>query len=108
MGQGRQSCPLAVIEGVHMNISKRRSIRLPNGPLKSLAQVAPNMTVVEHGDITALYSYETPVALLAPAGGYMTEKKWSNTTSKHISKFFAAYREHKRGRPELPPTDIQD
>jgi len=78
-----------------------------NGPLKSFAQVGSNMTVIEHGDITALYSYETPVALLAPAGGYMTEKKWSNTTSKHISKFFEAYGYDKRGARKLPQEDIE-
>jgi hypothetical protein len=108
MGQGRQADSGAVGEGVHMSVSKKqRSIRLSNGPLKILAQVAPNMTVVEHGDLTILYSYETPVALLAPSGGYMTEKKWSTTTSKHIGKFFAAYGYDKRGAGKLPQEDIE-
>lgn len=90
-----------------MKISKKHSIRLPNGPLKSLTQIGPNMTVVEHGNVIVLYSYETPVALLAPGGGYMTEKKWSTTTSKHIGKFFAAYGYDKRGAAKIPQEDIE-
>jgi len=87
-------------------ISKAHTIR-SNGPLKSLAQVGSNMTVIEHGNLIILYSYETPVALLAPGGGYMTEKKWSTTTSKHIGKFFAAYGYDKRGAAKIPQEDIE-
>ena len=50
------------------------------------------MTVVELNDGTkVLFSYETPVAAIISIGGYeqafKTEKKWSTTTSRHISEW---------------------
>ena len=57
-----------------------------------LQQVAPNMTVVEIGYITILFSYQTPVAGCNPdyAGGalFRTSKYYSATTAKHINKWF--------------------
>jgi hypothetical protein len=37
-----------------------------------------------------LFSYETPVACFIQGEGYYyTEKKWSNTTSRHINSWLA-------------------
>ena len=47
-----------------------------------------NMTEVVLGGRSILVSYETPVALHIEGMGYIvTDKKWSRTTSRHISKF---------------------
>ena len=59
-----------------------------NPPLQGIKQLGANMTELEHGDLTVLYSYSTPVALLAPSGLYRTSTHHSNTTSKHIGKWF--------------------
>ncbi len=62
-----------------------------NPPLKSVRQLGPNMTEVEHGDITVLYSYRTPVVIHARLEGavqfFVTDTHYSNTTSRHISKY---------------------
>jgi hypothetical protein len=59
-----------------------------NPPLNRLRQLGPNMTEVQHGEVTVLYSYQTPVAVFAPGIGYLrTDHKWSVTTSKHINKW---------------------
>lgn len=51
-------------------------------PLKS------NMTEVEIGDKTILFSYKTPVAYHQAGVGYAkTNKYWSVTTSKHINQW---------------------
>ena len=60
-----------------------------NPPLTRVKQVGPNMTEIRHGEITALYSYETPVALDTPSGLYRTATHFSNTTARHISKWGA-------------------
>lgn len=55
-----------------------------------LKPIASNMTEVKVGDVTALFSYQTPVAAQTEDGFYCrTEKKWSATTSRHISKWLA-------------------
>lgn len=79
-----------------------KTLTLRNAPLGGVRQIGSNMTEVEHGDLTVLYSYETPVAVLAPEGMFITEKKWSVTTSKHIGKFFAHHRLDKRGARKIP------
>lgn len=59
-----------------------------NPPLKRVRQLGPNMTEAQHGDVTVLYSYETPVAVFAPGHGYLRSMQFfSNTTSRHISKW---------------------
>jgi len=60
-----------------------------NPPLTRVKVVGPNMTEIRHGEITALYSYETPVALDTPSGLYRTATHFSNTTARHISKWGA-------------------
>ena len=63
-----------------------------------LTPVKSNMNVVEIGDKKVLFSYQTPVAAIVKIGGMeqaiRTQKKWSNTTSRHItewSKTFPPY-----------------
>ena len=48
-----------------------------------------NQTIVEDKSCQVLYSYETPVALIARPGNraYKTDHKWSVTTSKHINQW---------------------
>ncbi len=53
-----------------------------------LKKVGSNMTEISAGDMTVLFSYDTPVACnIAGDGWYRTEKKWSKTTSRHINKW---------------------
>lgn len=55
-----------------------------------LTPLASNMTEVEIGDKTILFSYKTPVAYHEAGVGYAkTSKHWSPTTSRHISKWLA-------------------
>lgn len=54
----------------------------------SLSPIASNMTEVEIGDKTILFSYKTPVAYHQAGVGYFkTNKYWSKTTSRHINKW---------------------
>lgn len=80
--------------------------RRRNAPLKGVRVIGSNMTEVEHGDLTILYSYETPVAFLSPKGGYVTDKFWSNTTSRHIAKFFQRHGYDRKGAFKLPQEDV--
>jgi hypothetical protein len=46
------------------------------------------MTEVRYGAKYVLFSYQTPVAYSDESGAcFRTNKKYSNTTSKHISKW---------------------
>ena len=80
--------------------------RRRNAPLKGARSIGSNMTEVEHGDLTILYSYETPVAFLSPRGGYRTEKQWSKTTSTHIGKFFRRHGYDLKGAFKIPQDDL--
>lgn len=53
-----------------------------------LKNIGSNMTEVEtsNGDFV-LVSYSTPVAVRTAEGAYKTDKKWSVTTSRHITKW---------------------
>ncbi len=54
-----------------------------------LKQIAANVVALQSKDgcTEIVFSYETPVAALLPGKGRVkTEKKWSATTSRHISK----------------------
>jgi hypothetical protein len=55
----------------------------------NLKPLAANMTEVETGRYTVLFSYETPVAFIDKRYSVMhrTAKKWSVTTERHISKW---------------------
>ncbi len=59
----------------------------------NLNPIAANMNEVNmNGSLTVLFSYKTPVACVWTNGQgsralFKTSKKWSNTTSRHISKW---------------------
>lgn len=57
-----------------------------------LKKLGANQTEVLLSDGTrVLFSYETPVAAITHNGVYIqTSKKWSRTTSKHISQWWKA------------------
>lgn len=64
-----------------------------NPPVYGVRSLGPNQTEVRHGDLTVLYSYETPVAFHDSRHTgegrpfFVTDKFWSNATSRHISKW---------------------
>jgi hypothetical protein len=62
----------------------------------NLIPVAPNMNELvfeRNGNLyKVLFSYRTPVAAVLNGDHfYQTEKKWSNTTSRHVKKWLALY-----------------
>jgi len=52
-----------------------------------VSNIGSNMTEVRVGSKVILVSYETPVAAYVNGSVYKTSKKWSRTTSAHISKW---------------------
>lgn len=53
-----------------------------------ISPIASNMTEIEIGNKTILFSYKTPVAFHEAGVGYAkTNKHWSVTTSRHINKW---------------------
>ena len=54
-----------------------------------LIPVASNMTTIEtdNGYAVVLFSYSTPVAAKIGDDYFKTSKTWSNTTTRHISKW---------------------
>ena len=52
-----------------------------------LKQIASNMTELQIGDITMLFSYSTPVAGYDDGGAFRTTERYSVTTTKHINKY---------------------
>lgn len=63
----------------------------------NLTPIKANMTEVQiNGSLTILFSYKTPVACVWTNGNgaralFRTAKKWSRTTSRHISQWAAAW-----------------
>lgn len=56
----------------------------------NLKPLAANITEIEIGDKTILFSYKTPVAYHEAGVGYFkTNKFWSATTTRHINKWLA-------------------
>ena len=55
--------------------------------------VGSNMTQVSLPDGTeVLYSYKEPVAAFVPGEGFLrTSKRWSNTTTRHITKWLGIF-----------------
>jgi len=73
-----------------------------------LNRIGNNETVVSFDDVTeVLFSYDTPVAgrRLTDNGHqiFKTDKKWSRTTSKHISKYLNKFNAE---AVELPQEEI--
>ena len=53
-----------------------------------LKPLGPNTNVIELDNMRILVSYETPVAAWIAGQGFVkTEKKWSATTSKHVTQW---------------------
>lgn len=56
-----------------------------------MKKIGSNMYEEMIGSKKVLFSYTTPVACYDYADScfYKTEKRWSSTTSRHISKFYS-------------------
>ena len=57
-----------------------------------LKKLSGNSTLLQYGDLSkteVLFSYETPVAIRWVGSGavFVTEEKFSRTTSKHINQY---------------------
>ncbi len=53
-----------------------------------LIPLGTNKTEIVFGDRTVFFSYKTPVAMHIRGLGYFkTEKRWSITTTKHITQW---------------------
>ena len=53
-----------------------------------LTPIQSNMTELTlNNGVQVLFSYQTPVACWIDGQFYKTEKKWSNTTTRHINKW---------------------
>lgn len=58
----------------------------------NLKPIASNMTELELDNVRILFSYSTPVACIGYHDNgdcfvYKTDKKWSNTTTRHVNKY---------------------
>jgi len=51
----------------------------------NIKQLGSNQTELEIKGARVLFSYSTPVACESVGKRYRTEKKWSQTTSRHIN-----------------------
>ena len=54
-----------------------------------ISRIGNNQTVIDLSDYIVLISYSTPVAARQKDTGdeYVTETRWSNTTTRHIRKW---------------------
>lgn len=63
----------------------------------NLNPIKANMTELELESVIVLFSYKTPVATIFWYGNeikaYQTEKKWSRTTSRHITQWLGLHPE---------------
>lgn len=60
--------------------------------MDGFTKFASNMREFRAKNYTILFSYNTPVAaFILGQGWYITEKKWSQTTSRHITKWLNEY-----------------
>jgi len=57
-----------------------------------------NLSVVQVGNVEVYFSYETPVAVVKTSVGdnecYITEKRFSNTSSRHVNEVRQCHPEH--------------
>jgi len=81
--------------------------RKRNPELREVRTVGPNMVEAHHGLLHILYSYKTPVAILAPSGIYKTDKFHSVTTSKHIGKWIRSWNLDPKGAGEIGQDEIE-
>ncbi len=67
----------------------------------NLKPIKANMNEVETGEYKILFRYRTPVAVILNDGtSFKTDKKWSQTTTKHINAWFGM-----QGTDVTEPTD---
>jgi hypothetical protein len=71
----------------------------------NLTPFKANMNEVTLNDnVTVLFSYKTPVAIMIDEGlGYVfyrTSKRWSNTTTRHINQWLGVYGKVASERPQ--------
>lgn len=68
-----------------------------------LKQIGSNMTEVRYENGVIIFvSYETPVAAFSPKSGYfVTDKYYSRTTSKHITKWLAGVTNFQKVSPDF-------
>ena len=55
--------------------------------IMKVKSVGSNMTELVLGNVTVLFSYETPVAASTDSGYIKTEEKYSSTTTRHVNKW---------------------
>ncbi len=53
----------------------------------TLNPIRANMTELESNGMKILFSYKIPVAVKVGGLVYITAKKWSNTTTRHINQW---------------------
>jgi hypothetical protein len=71
--------------------------------------IASNQTEVEVGDTIIFFSYNTPVAAFIPGEGYVvTDRKWSVTTSKHVSQWLSRHGVSRANVSTVPQTFLDD
>lgn len=73
----------------------------------SIDHVAPNLSKVYFGDFGLWFSYTTPIAVTIKGLTYITEKKYSKTTSKH-TKMIADLSSNNRKVTHTEFSDILD
>ena len=52
-----------------------------------LKNIGSNMTELDLGRVTILFSYSTPVAGMDEQGMFRTDRQYSPTTTRHINKY---------------------
>lgn len=73
-----------------------------------LNPIGSNMTEIESGDYTVLFSYQTPVAYHKAGEGFAkTNKHWSATTTRHINKWLEYHGYNKERGDKLREFDQQ-
>jgi len=50
-------------------------------------KIGSNQTELQVGTVSVLFSYNTPVAGVDDQGLFRTDRKYSTTTSKHITQY---------------------
>lgn len=69
-----------------------------------LHHIGSNVTTIEVGDATILFSYDTPVAAHIVGRGFLrTSEHYSATTSRHINKWL---RKEGSGEAEIVSPDF--
>lgn len=51
----------------------------------NLKPIGPNQTEIDTGNRRVFFSYSAPVAAIVNGEAYRTEKRYSNTTTRHIN-----------------------